>query len=266
MAFSIISECTQTNKKFQLRRHTIEFKLNKIKQPLGDPEQWIKDGLKVIYNRIIEALTSDDRVGLTLSSDLLQHDVHLPMTDANNLNFDQLWDMMHNLYQSNTEATEGDTLKLIMTSFPNSKHSVTNQGKGLANLSEKNDASLEILQEHQQQPSTQSSSNTVLKNSTVGHSSALQHEENTECRVCRCQLTKGGGLGLCDRCYIKAGQCKQRFIPYSVHSWSNYEDFKKWQLAYDRKKIRCDICDMEMSRTSIYRHMVRKHPDANMTQ
>ena len=272
MAFTIINEWSKFNKKFQLRQHFVEFKLNEIDRPLEDVEQWIKDGMEDIYNLVTEALTADDKVGLTLSSDLLQHDVHAPMIDASDMSFDRLWELMHELYQSNTEATDGDTLTLIMTSFPgrNPAAAVVNtHGSGLDNLGNAN----EIPLQPSIQPSTLSSSILDIENATTSapagasgddQASEIHNGKNAECRVCQCQLSeeRGGRPELCERCYIKAGQCKE-FIAYSSQSWNNYEQFKEWQAAYDKKKVRCTLCEQEMGRTAIYRHMARKHPDAN---
>lgn len=278
MAFTIVNKLSKFNKKFQLRQHTVEFKLNEIEQPLDDVEQWIKDGLEHIYNLVTEALTPDDKVGLTLSSELLQYEVHVPMTEASNMSFDRLWELMHELYQSNTEASDGDTLKLTMTSFPARKPTVnTNRGNGLDNLLIDNESS----NQPSAHPSTESSSSSIVEienqataaatsssTTTCDQASGLQHEKKPECRVC-CRLLAEGvgecnrvvvvGTELCERCYIKAGQCKQQFIPYSSRSWNNYEEFKAWQADYDRKKVRCTICEKEMGRTTIYRHMTRKH-------
>lgn len=273
MAFTVVNKFSKFNKKFQLRQHTVEFKLKEIEQPLDSVEQWIKDGLEDIYNLVSEALTPDDKVGLTLSSELLQYEVHVPTTEASNMSFDRLWELMHELYQSNTEATEGDTLKLTMTSFPARKPTVNKQGNGLENLVIDNESS----NQPSAHPSTVSSSSSIVEmenqtattSSTTGYqASGRQDEKKPECRVCRCRL--GGGVWegdrvgseLCERCYIKAGQCKQQFIPYSSQSWNKYGEFKAWQTAYDKKKVRCTICDREMGRTAIYRHMKRKHSDA----
>lgn len=121
MAFSIINEQVKTNIMFKLTQRTVEFKLNSLPTEVNDPEAWIKTGLREIYDHATENIKVDDRVGLTLSSDFLQNEIHNPVTDMQNVSFDRLWEMVHNLYQRNTEDSEGDTLKLIVTSFPDSK-------------------------------------------------------------------------------------------------------------------------------------------------
>ena len=180
------------------------------------------------------------------------------MTNVQNVNFDTLWDMLHELYQSNTEANEGDTLKLIVTSRPSiSKHL---QGSGLE--TEVQDTEMKEPEAELQEPDTEMKEPEaeVQKPDTEINEpeTELQDDKTSECTACLCKYSHTG-RDLCDKCFIKGGHCKKRFIPYSGHSWTCYEEFKQWQRAYDRKKIKCDICGREMIRTSIYRHKAKWH-------
>lgn len=252
MAFTIVNEWTKTNKKFRLTQYTVEFKLNSVPSEVSDPEHWLKDGLKDIYDGATKNLTSEDKVGLTLSSDLLQFDVHNPITDMCNVTFERLWDMLHNLYQSNTEGSEGDTLKLTVTRFPNSKATEVH-GSGISQS--------EIQGSVNQSSSEVQDSGVVDQPILEVENTQLQEDVSkttVECTECQCKYSPTD-LDLCDKCYIKGGHCTKRFIPYSTHSWASYEEFKQWQRAYDRKMVKCDICGKEMIRTSIYRHKTRWH-------
>jgi len=79
----------------------------------------------------------------------------------------------------------------------------------------------------------------------------------TESQICtKCNRSvdylKDGEI--CDKCYIQSGRNRGNWIPFNKDSWDTYEDFRKWQYEYDRKKVKCDDCGKEMIRTSIYRH------------
>ena len=74
------------------------------------------------------------------------------------------------------------------------------------------------------------------------------------CQICKLNTSPSGLRdGKCDKCYIKFGYNKGKWIPFNKDSWDDYESFKKWQYAYDRKKVKCEICGKEMLRTSISR-------------
>lgn len=222
MAFSIISESTKSSKRYKLIQRTVEFKLNQPSEHLEDPEQWLKDGLKVIYDYAIKDVKSSDKVGIMFSSDVFQSDLNLPFRAVSELKFGDVWSLLHELYQSNGKAEVGDVFKLTVSSLSDV------QGKGL---------------------------HAVLYEDPVTN---LVKEDYKECPKCLklCPKTESG---VCDKCYIKGGSCANQFIPFSNQSWDNYEAFKKWQYAYDRKKVQCDICGKEMLRTSIYRHKALWH-------
>lgn len=63
----------------------------------------------------------------------------------------------------------------------------------------------------------------------------------------------------CDKCHIELGKNSGNWIPFNSTSWDNYDDFKKWQWAYDRRKVLCEKCGKLMLRTTIYRHMENIH-------
>ncbi len=77
------------------------------------------------------------------------------------------------------------------------------------------------------------------------------------CQICG--LNPGLRDGKCNKCYIKFRYNKRKWIPFNKYSWKDYESFRQWQYAYDRKKVKCEVCGKEMLRTSIYRHRETKH-------
>lgn len=202
-------------------------------------EQWLKDGVKNVYDYITRDLKPEDMVSITLSSGVLQNEVHLLYIPAHNLIFDHVWSLLPTLFQKNTEGREGDILKLIVT------RGLGQQPPGFQNIMET-------------EQSTSETANVELANEE--QRAAVEPTTGmTECNKCMKQYLNTEDRGCCDKCYIKDGRCKKQYIPYSQHSWDSYEDFKKWQNTYDRQKVKCDICDKEMIRTSIYRHKARYH-------
>src|SRR3978361_1595636 len=119
MAFTVINESSKYNRRFKLTQQVIVFKLNKIDDgvPMTNPEQWFKDGLRAIYDQSVRSLSPTDKVGMKFSAVDFDGDFHIPFKQVDQLQFEDLWSRLHLLYQSKKEAIEGDSFKIITTSF-----------------------------------------------------------------------------------------------------------------------------------------------------
>src|SRR3978361_122774 len=119
MAFTVINESSKYNRRFKLTQQVIVFKLNKIDDgvPMTNPEQWFKDGLRAIYDQSVRSLSPTDKVGMKFSAVDFDGDFHIPFKQGGQLRFEDLGSRLHLLYQSKKEAIEGDSFKIITTSF-----------------------------------------------------------------------------------------------------------------------------------------------------
>lgn len=66
---------TNRYKSIEIQRK-VEFKLNPFDRGVRDPEQWLKDGLRDIYDHCVEPLSPSDKMGITFSADDFDGDFH----------------------------------------------------------------------------------------------------------------------------------------------------------------------------------------------
>lgn len=117
MAFSVINEYTSLNKKFKVMQKCVVFALTSLNTGGQDPETWLKEGIRAVYNRAVEQVNPRDKLGITFTSEVFYSDFHVPFKLASEHRFDNVWDLLHKLYQSRKAAIEGETFKIIATSY-----------------------------------------------------------------------------------------------------------------------------------------------------
>lgn len=127
MAFQIVSQCSKTSKKYKVSRKSITFKLNDIPDTVQDPEVYIKSGIHNILKHILRDTATNDKIGFTFSSGLFSKgDVHLSLRKAADIRFDNVWELLSKLYQSNAEGFSSDTFTLTAT-IARGSNDVTNK-------------------------------------------------------------------------------------------------------------------------------------------
>lgn len=118
MAFQIVSESFKTNKKYRLGRRTVCFKINDIPAEIEDPEAWIKDGMRSIVEFIVQDINPDDKVGFTFGSDCFSKgDAHLSFRKASSITFQDIWELLGKIYQSNSEGFHSENFRMTMTQY-----------------------------------------------------------------------------------------------------------------------------------------------------
>lgn len=249
MAFSILNESSTRNSRFNLKQQTVRFKLNPMEQDVENPEQWLKDGLQAIYDQVTHGINPHNKVAFTFSG--LDRDFHVPLKKASLLNFEDLWTELYKIYQSNKGGVEGDNFTITATSLGGI------QGSGLVS----HDVSSSVTNSTQQEGISLNShliSQEERKSKTseqVAYELGKEADSREECICSSCSRSyPNTGRNCCDKCFIKSGQSIGKWIAYNPSSWESYENFKKWQYTYDRKKIACPGCKKKMLRTSLYRH------------
>lgn len=116
MAFEIVREFTKFNQKYRISRQSVCFKLAKLPSDVTSPELWVRNGIKDIVEHITQNVDPDDRIGFTLSSNLFgKGDAHIPFRKSKNVTFDDVWELLGQLYQSNSEGFHSDNFFMTAT-------------------------------------------------------------------------------------------------------------------------------------------------------
>lgn len=113
--YTVIEEETRKLKKFNLKKHKLLFKLNPVPQT-EDPVSWVKNGIQAIFEKSVEDLNPEDRVGFTFSSnDPQKGDGWIRLQPARNITFNDMWNMLSSIFQSNSSGINTDTFCLEST-------------------------------------------------------------------------------------------------------------------------------------------------------
>ena len=116
MSFQILSEFNKTSRKYNISRKGITFKLKDIPANVNDPEKWVKQGIRDILKYILQNTASSDKIGLAFSSGLFSRgDVYMSFKKAADVCFDDVWELLGKIYQSNADSFSSDTFTLSAT-------------------------------------------------------------------------------------------------------------------------------------------------------
>lgn len=116
MAFQIVEDTFKSNTKFNTSRRSVCFRLNNIPDNVDDPEKWVKNGIKDIVKHIVEDVDSEDRVGFAFESEGFSRGAaHLSFRKASKITFEDVWNLLGKIYQSNSEGFHCDTFRMTMT-------------------------------------------------------------------------------------------------------------------------------------------------------
>lgn len=115
MAFQIVNESCSRNSKYNLARRSVCFKLNNPPPNSKDPEIWIKNGIASILKHVVKDVKPGDKVGFTFTSDNFHKEGYLPFRDAEKVNFNDIWNLLGSIYQSNASGFNTDTFRMRMT-------------------------------------------------------------------------------------------------------------------------------------------------------
>lgn len=113
--FVIIKDFNSKVKRFNLTARKLEFKLQPVPQSV-EPLEWIKSGIEEIFRFATEELQPKDRVGITFCDTSFKRGPGwMNFQTAEKISVDDVWDLIHKVYQSNSEALSTETFCLGIT-------------------------------------------------------------------------------------------------------------------------------------------------------
>lgn len=96
-------------------KKSVCFKLNDPPLSSTDPETWIKKGIASIIQHVVKDVKPGDKVGFTFTSDNFHKEGYLSFRDADKVNFEDVWNLLGSIYQSNAAGFDTDTFRMTMT-------------------------------------------------------------------------------------------------------------------------------------------------------
>lgn len=116
MTFQVVDEQIKTNKKFKIARRSVCFKLNNMPENVIDPEEWVKNGIMDVVAHVIQDVDPNDKVGFTFGAECFPRlEAHLSFKKAAEVTFQEIWDLLGQIYHSKTEGFHSDTFRITMT-------------------------------------------------------------------------------------------------------------------------------------------------------
>ena len=119
--FIIIKDEVKRVRRYNLLGRTLEFQLKDVPQG-AEPLEWIKEGVNQIILKSVEGLSATDQVGFTFNSNNIQKGVGwLRFRQADQVTLEDVWEVISNIYQSNSTGLNTETFGLTVTSGHNPK-------------------------------------------------------------------------------------------------------------------------------------------------
>lgn len=115
--FEILNETVLKVKKFGITGKRIDFKIKQIPVEV-EPSVWIKNAVEDIIKHITKDVTAEDQLGMTFSSENFKEKApgYMPFKQADQVTFEDVWDILTKIFQSNSEGLSTDTFRIAATS------------------------------------------------------------------------------------------------------------------------------------------------------
>lgn len=115
--FVITKDFVKKVRRFNLEGRTIEFKIKQLPKDV-DPVGWVRDAINQIIQRGTEGLAVGDKVAFNFcSKDFKRGEGWVGFRDVEKLTFDDVWNVISNIYQSNSTGLDTSTFCLGVTSI-----------------------------------------------------------------------------------------------------------------------------------------------------
>lgn len=116
MTFQIVNEISKTNKKYKVVRRSVCFKIKAIPENIEDPEAYVKKAIKDVVEYVASDVDPEDKIGFTFGSECFaKGEAFLPFRKAKSLTFEDVWELLGRIYQSNSEGFHADSFRMTMT-------------------------------------------------------------------------------------------------------------------------------------------------------
>ncbi|KAJ8972054.1 hypothetical protein NQ317_001524 [Molorchus minor] len=114
--FIIAKDFVKKVRRFSVKGRTIEFKIKPVPSN-EEPVSWIKEAVNQVIHKGTQDLGPDDQVAFSFcSKDFKRGDGWVRFRPVANVTYDDVWDVISNVYQSNSTGLNTDTFCLGVTS------------------------------------------------------------------------------------------------------------------------------------------------------
>ncbi|KAG5869866.1 hypothetical protein JTB14_031598 [Gonioctena quinquepunctata] len=110
----ILNNTVTSLRRFNTNARRVEFAIRPI--PSGsDPIKWVRDAIKYIVLKTTEEAQNRDKVGFSFSCKSFNKEGWVPLRYAEEISVDDVWNIIHQIFQSNEHALDTDTFVLSTT-------------------------------------------------------------------------------------------------------------------------------------------------------
>jgi len=114
--YIVVKDQFRKNRRFGLDGRTIEFKMKPI-PPDVEPVGWVKNVIKEIFENATKGLDPQDQVGFSFcSKDFSRGEGWIRFKPLSDVTFDDVWNMIAGIYQSNSTGLNTESFCLRITS------------------------------------------------------------------------------------------------------------------------------------------------------
>ena len=115
--YVIASEAVKTVRRYHLEGRTVQFRIKPIPQDV-EPVGWVKGAIEEIVERSTSNLQPQDKVGITFCSSAFERGPgYMAFKNASQLTMEDIWEIINNIYQSNSSGLNTDTFCMNVTSI-----------------------------------------------------------------------------------------------------------------------------------------------------
>lgn len=117
--FRIIREVNRTVRPLRLTGRELKFKVNKAPEGVDEADHF-RLAIRDIVNFVLSSVDDDDLVGMVFVSSTITQAGYLTLRKANTVTVDDLWTVISNIFQSNTEGINTDEfcLSVVTVTLP----------------------------------------------------------------------------------------------------------------------------------------------------
>ena len=126
--FIVTKDFLKKVRRFNLTGRTLEFKLKSVPEKV-EPVGWVREAINQVIQKVTEGLQPSDRVGFSFcSKDFNRGEGWIRFRPAEEISYEDVWNVISNVYQSNSAGLNTETfcLKVTTVRLP------TGQGRGKA--------------------------------------------------------------------------------------------------------------------------------------
>ncbi|KAG5877506.1 hypothetical protein JTB14_023392 [Gonioctena quinquepunctata] len=110
----ILNNTVTSLRRFNTNARRVEFAIRPIPSR-SDPIKWVRDAIKYIVLKTTEEAQNRDKVGFSFSCKSFNKEGWVPLRYAEEISVDDVWNIIHQIFQSNEHALDTDTFVLSTT-------------------------------------------------------------------------------------------------------------------------------------------------------